>query len=93
MTESIIEKLKHDVESSNLLVESMKRLYTQSKRYVALKEGELKNAKSSLYQAHKAWVYAKKSFAKSKNRLAAYPSKNRRYVKEHFGEVLERIGK
>ena len=84
-------ELKEKIKGWELSVGIRNLTRQELKKYVKLKEEELRNAKYNLGQATKAWVQSRKELKRVKKRLSSLDYVKRKYVKEHLGDVLNKM--
>ena len=88
---SVIAKLKDEVADWEREVTFARYNYLQQKKVLKEVEKELASAKRNFNKCYKLWTDARKMLQRKKSKLSAYPSTNRRYTKEHIGEVFKKM--
>lgn len=84
-------ELKEKIEGWELSVELRNLARQELKKYVKLKEDELRNAKYNLGQATKFWIESRKEVKKYKSKLSSLDYRTRKYTKENLGKVLNKL--
>jgi hypothetical protein len=86
---AIIDDLKLKVKENERLVVDTRDWHIVCREETRQAERLLRIKKREMNKAYKDWCIARKQLYRARTRLSSYPSKTRRYAKEHMDKVFK----